>query len=128
MTKSIKIKIEDKAVLNALKKASPEITRAAQGAIIDVNSSVVQKARAVHRFDRKTGDLQKATKQFEESANTFGVHIDETIASYGKYIHDGQRGWAPDRFLTNAFERAINTKKYSKKIVERVNRVLGRLF
>lgn len=128
MTKSIKIKIEDKAVMKALDEAKPAIIRAAQGAIIDVNASVIRSAKTNHRYKRRSGDLQKATKQFEESSNTFGVHIDETIAKYGQYIHDGFKTWASDPFLTKAFNRAIDKKKYSKKIVERVNRVLAKVF
>lgn len=78
-------------------------------------STVQYIAKAVHRFQstsgrRPTGRYYKNTHRLERSVqvemtDTGGrVYLDEGIADYGIYVHEGQRSWSPDQFVYDAFE------------------------
>lgn len=77
----------------------------AEASLMEVMSSGVkdmqQYARSNHRFKRRTGSLIDAI-----SSDSFGlsgrVYIDDLIAYYGVYVHEGQRSWAPDQFIYKA--------------------------
>lgn len=77
----------------------------AEASLMEVMRSGVegmrQYARSHHRFNRRTGSLIQAM-----SAEAFGlsgrVYIDDLIAYYGVYVHEGQRSWAPDQFIYKA--------------------------
>lgn len=77
----------------------------AEASLMEVMSSGVkeiqQYARSHHRFQRRTGALIDAI-----SSESFGlsgrVYIDDIIAYYGVYVHEGQRSWAPDQFVYKA--------------------------
>jgi hypothetical protein len=72
-------------------------------------------ARQIHRFQatpgkrpngryyRNTGRLERSVQVHMESDGG-SVYLDEGIADYGKYVHEGQRSWAPDQFVYDAFE------------------------
>jgi HK97 gp10 family phage protein len=60
-------------------------------------------AKKQHRYHRQSGKLERAIKV--ELTNTGGsVYIDDGIAPYGKYVHNGTRKWDSDPFLTEAFD------------------------
>ena len=77
---------------------------------------VVQKtARTFHRFQstsgrresgryyRNTGRLEKSVK-VEMTDDGGRVYLEEGIADYGIFVHDGQRSWEPDQFVYEAFD------------------------
>lgn len=81
-----------------------------------VQLGVVQKtARTFHRFQsesgrrpsgryyRNTGRLERSV-QVEMTDDGGRVYLDEGIADYGVYVHEGQRSWEPDQFVYEAFE------------------------
>lgn len=72
-------------------------------------------ARTTHRFmstpgRRPTGRYYRNSGHLEDSirvkieSDGGRVYLEESIADYGKYVHDGQRSWAPDPFVYDAFE------------------------
>jgi hypothetical protein len=68
-----------------------------------VNSIKVE-AQRHHRYHRKTGRLERAIRATTD-ADSGQVYIDEGLASYGRYVHDGTRKWDSDAFITDAYER-----------------------
>lgn len=58
-------------------------------------------ARLYHRYTRRTGNLESATKSSKTSTGGT-VYIDDGQAIYGKYIHEGFKSWAADPFLYDA--------------------------
>jgi len=70
-------------------------------------------AKSNHRFQSRSGKLL-ASIGVKLSDTISEVGIDPSL-EYGKYVHDGQRSWAPDQFIYNAakeqdkqLERALN--------------------
>jgi hypothetical protein len=72
-------------------------------------------ARMTHRFQstpgrRPTGRYYRNTGALEDSirvkmeSDGGRVYLEEGIAPYGKFVHDGQRTWEPDQFVYDAFE------------------------
>lgn len=64
---------------------------------------VKQAARSNHRFESRTGNLERAIKN-NKTADGGSVYVDESIAPYGKYVHDGHRSWAADNFIEDNFD------------------------
>lgn len=81
-----------------------------------VQLGVVQKtARTFHRFQstsgrRPTGRYYRNTHRLEKSIqvemsdNGGRVYLDEGIADYGVYVHEGTRTWDPDQFVYESFD------------------------
>jgi hypothetical protein len=63
--------------------------------------SIAEYAQENHRFDSQTGNLISAIKS-EMYGLSGRVYIDDYIADYGKYVHDGFKTWAPDTFVYDA--------------------------
>lgn len=59
-------------------------------------------ARNHHRFSSRTGNLVAAIEN-KMRYLTGEVYIDDLLAPYGVYVHNGQRSWRPDPFITRAF-------------------------
>lgn len=59
-------------------------------------------AKSNHRFTSRTGNLISAIRS--DIYNLSGrLYIDDFLCSYGKYVHNGQRSWAPDQFIYDAY-------------------------
>lgn len=63
-------------------------------------------AKTHHRFKSRTGSLIDSISS-EVYGLTGRVYIDDFIASYGVYVHEGQRSWAPDQFIYGAVSRML---------------------
>lgn len=59
------------------------------------------RAKVLHRFRSRTGSLVAAIES-ELYGLSGRVYIDDILAPYGKFVHNGQRTWAPDPFVYNA--------------------------
>lgn len=84
----------NKKVEQILKRDITKITKAAE-----------KQAMTQHRYKRRTGKLQYATRGYVKDLTSI-LMIDGRIAPYGYYVHEGQRSWAPDRFLIKAGDKA----------------------
>ena len=91
--------------VSALNKLSDLLGSRLESALKEQADTIEKQARTVHRYQKRTGKLQQATVA-EATRSEITGYLDEGIAHYGKYVHDGQRSWAPDPFLDNAFHGA----------------------
>lgn len=80
-------------------------------------------ARNNHRFESRTGTLESAIVGTSDNLDG-SLFIDDNQAPYGKYVHDGQRSWAPDPFITEAVDARIDeiTEKVSDAIQDAIDR------
>jgi len=124
---TIKINIDSSAFEGALSKVGPDIDKAVFSAIAKTNTTVIRAARTHHRHKTRSGTLNKSIMP-TKSLKSRGVTLKKNIAKYGELIHDGFKGWAPDPFLTNAFESSWRKNRYKKNIIFNINRVLKRVF
>ena len=98
----------DNAISEAIKQAAPLIQN---------------EARSNHRYKSHTGNLIRATK-VQTTKTLAKAYIDDSMAKYGKYIHDGKGRWAPDPFLDNAIQS--NLDKIDSIIANSIDRNLKR--
>lgn len=60
-------------------------------------------AKSNHRFSSRTGNLLSAIRS--DIYNLSGrLYIDDFLCDYGKFVHNGQRSWAPDQFIYDAYD------------------------
>jgi hypothetical protein len=105
-------------------------------------SWVVSQAKSHHRFQSHTRMLEKsivandenrlsAYMAFSPGGSTSlmaEAHLDDGIAFYGKYVHEGQkaarfkRPWKPDQFLFNALE--FRSKYIDKNLENAINEAI----
>lgn len=64
-------------------------------------AAVQATARRDHRYIRRTGKLLRSVRM-ETNTDGGSVYIDEGLAPYGKYVHDGTRHISSDPFLYEA--------------------------
>ena len=65
--------------------------------------AVQRTAQQRHRFTRRTGKLERSIRT-ETTKDGGTVYLDEGIANYGKYVHQGFGSWSADKFLDVAAE------------------------
>ena len=97
----------------------------------------IDSARA-HRYTMRTGNLNRSIHHYSGISNQgtlfgkiglSGFSKDRKIDSkfgvkYGIFVHEGQRSWAPDRFITDNFESNKSTIKGF--ISEALKKIVGR--
>lgn len=126
----LEIKITSNTLDQALKKLPFELERELQRASKREAVKVEEVAKSKHRFTTRTGKLVKSIKGYGGAEVTqskgflgFGKksRLDTEVrvvlhdeghplgTEYGKYVHNGQRSWMPDRFVTDAIERRKNS-------------------
>jgi hypothetical protein len=82
-----------------------EVPDYAEASLMEVMRSGLTKmesyAKRHHRFKSRTGALISSI-----SSEIYGLsgrlYIDDFIAPYGVFVHEGQRSWAPDQFIYEA--------------------------
>ena len=82
----------------------PDYATEAVERVLSLGVSKMQRyAETHHRFNSRTGTLVSAI-----SSQVYGLsgrlYIDDFLAPYGHYVHNGQRSWSPDPFITDAFD------------------------
>lgn len=92
-------------------------------AIYPYLSGVSRDAKTIHRYKRKTGKLERGVRE-ERRKDGGSVFVDDTYAHYGKYVHMGQRSWAPDEFVFRAGD--ANERDLDNLIDKAVDDVLKR--
>lgn len=88
-------------------------------------SRIQRRAKILHRFRNRTGNLVSAIES-EVYGLSGRVYIDDMLAPYGKFVHNGQRTWAPDPFIYDAVaeledELTTSLKKTLEKTIEKNN-------
>lgn len=79
--------------------------------MITQTTLVQREARQHHRYNSQSNNLERSVTKKVPSSGTSGlVYLEDGIAKYGKYIHEGWhsrkgkrvKGWRADRFLDKA--------------------------
>jgi len=98
----VTIKTNAAQFTKAIDKLGKEFVDKAEKGIVEIYvKNIVPQAKASHRFTSRSGRLEQAI-QGTLAGSKGEALINNSIASYGKYIHEGHRSWSPDRFLTKA--------------------------
>ena len=93
-------------------------------AVEDATELVTIQAKNNHRFNSRSGNLERSIKAELRDLDSFAF-VDDSQAVYGKWIHDGFRTWAPDEFMTDALER--KKQEILRLINNAVNRAVRRV-
>lgn len=89
--------------------------------IENVSLDIVLEAKAHHRFEPRSGNLEKSIRNVisvDQGKITSTFDLNDRIANYGNRIHRGFKTWKPDPFLENAFNSKIKSLK--KLIKEKI--------
>lgn len=105
MSPTLKIEVDKKQLLAALAKSPETLEKNIGIALKEEMVSVVEESRNTHRFVTRTGMLDRSQQVRQLAPMTVEGFLDEGIASYGVYVHEGHGTWAPDRFLFDSFTR-----------------------
>jgi len=92
------------SVVSKFKRFPEVLNRELRTAIKEWLTSVQVEARLVHRYTTRTAALDRSIQAKMEKDGGV-VYLEEGIARYGQYIHEGFKRWAPDPFLIDAGER-----------------------
>jgi len=131
VSRSIKLKVSDGsiAMLNTISDKCPDVLRRHISNAMRSGMALVQTdARTTHRWNTVSGDLSRAiTSGLEDDGGFTGfVEIDESVAPYGKYLHEGYKGREADPWVQDAFDK--NTSKLEDKIKLAIERAFDELF
>lgn len=79
-------------------QAAPEMTRNTTATALGKSARAVQEyARAKHRFISRSGALERSVDYtVNAEAMEAQVYLDQSVAFYGLFIHDGTGTWGPD--------------------------------
>jgi hypothetical protein len=74
-----------------------------------------QMAKAIHRFKNRTGKLERSikTRVYKYQGK---IYIDDNIAPYGIYVHEGHGTWLPDRFIDDSVDQEYLQQLINKNI------------
>ena len=118
----IKLKIESNINFKSLDK---DISKNVNIALTKIGIKVSNEAKRAHQYQNGTGNLRAATTYWlNKSLSKLRVFIDEDKADYGKYIHNGFKGWSPDRFIDNAIlkHRVWINKMVDKAVADAIKK------
>jgi len=98
----LSIEIDTSEVVGALNALTTELEEAIMKEAIEPYLLNVQStARSSHRFNSRTGNLERSIQVSMDSTGG-SVYVSEGSAPYGKYVHNGHKTWSPDTFLDDA--------------------------
>jgi hypothetical protein len=99
------VTVDSKQVEDGLNRLSSTLeSSVVQKAVQPVLKQIQVEAQRHHRYTRRTGRLERSIRS---TMNRTGgeVFIDDSMADYGKYVHEGFKSWNPDKFLYQAAEK-----------------------
>lgn len=99
----LNVEIDAKELLS-LTNINKKIEQALRRDLKKINKAAEKQAMTAHRYKRRTGKLQYATRGYVKDMTSV-LMVDGRIAPYGLFVHEGQRSWAPDRFITRAGDK-----------------------
>ena len=92
-------------VSDGFKKLSDTLINSIAKSAIHPELKVMQiGARRVHRHKRQTGKLERSIKITRRPDGGM-LYADDSQAVYAKFVHMGQRSWAPDEYIFDSFKR-----------------------
>ena len=121
MATTLKVSVDTRQLLAALKKAGKETAKELRKAMGEQMEGVKQEASRTHRFRVRSNNLVRSiTPRVSRNGLQVLVELNEGVAKYGRFIHDGFKSWAPDQFLY----KALRTQK--RKIVQGISNGIAR--
>jgi phosphoribosylaminoimidazole-succinocarboxamide synthase len=115
---SLSMSIDSKELTDSLLKVSNTLEENITVEMNKISDVIIKEAKTSHRFKSKTGNLVEATKKelgIDRKSVQALYTIDDVKAPYGKYIHDGKKGWSADKYLENS---VVRNEKNIEKAVE----------
>ena len=97
----LKIRTDTRDVDKGLQSLSRSLSVGFEKGLSGLARKVEQRARTRHRYKDRTRKLERATT-VESAVDGLRAEISNTLAPYGKNIHEGFGTWAPDPFLADA--------------------------
>lgn len=85
-----------------------------QNIIEKISLEIVLEAKANHRFISRSNNLERSiinTLIIKKNKIISNFKLDNRIANYGKYIHNGFKSWKSDLFLENAINNSVKNLK-----------------
>jgi len=70
----------------------------------DISNRLLLTAKNDHRFTSRSGRLISAIKIKGSLDKGLELYLDENIADYGRYVHDGQKSWKRDSFIEHSLK------------------------
>jgi hypothetical protein len=119
---NLNITVDNHQLLAALAKAPDEMEKNVGIALKEEMIAVLEESRNTHRFVTRTGMLDRSQQMRQLAPMSVEDYLDEGIASYGVYVHEGHHSWPPDQFLYDSFNRHIDS------ITDGVEKALNKTF
>ena len=102
----IKFEIDGAKVLAALERAPNAFKKQTRLAFKKQMTKIQRDAKLNHRFQTHSAKLEKSIRTEVDPDGAWGrVYLEEGIAPYGKWVHDGHGSWKPDKFINQAFRK-----------------------
>jgi len=101
----------DTSALDDLDKYPSRLTNAIRAEMQRQMDETISYAKVHHRHETRTGRLNDAIAgKVDQDGLGAEIYFDSSKygSKYAKYVHDGHRGWAPDRFLDEAVQDREN--------------------
>ena len=103
----LEVKLDDSQLPASLNKLAgnffDDIVEEAVHTYLD---QVAKTAKRSHRYKRRTGALERSIRT-DKHDNGGSVYIDDSIAPYGEYVHDGTKHIIADPFLMDAEDNRL---------------------
>lgn len=93
---AISLSLDYKSLLSVA-QAAPDMFRNTMGLALGKSARAVQAyARATHRFTSRSGNLERSVDYTVDADNlTATIELDQAVAFYGLFIHEGTGTWGP---------------------------------
>lgn len=121
---SFRIRTKKNEVSESIKRISRSFNNDAFEIISNGMTDTVLEAKATHRFTARSGNLERSViSEMKRSDKDIqgSVLLKDSIALYGKYIHNGFKSWSPDPFLR------ISTEKFFPLIINEIKAKIEQL-
>jgi serine/threonine protein kinase HipA of HipAB toxin-antitoxin module len=122
---NLKITVDAKGLMAALTKEPETLEKNVGIALKEEMIKVIDESRNTHRFVIRTGMLDRSQQMRQLAPMSVEDYLDEGIASYGVYVHEGHGSWKPDRFLYDAFKRHVDS--ITKAVENAINKTFKQL-
>lgn len=90
-------------VISDIKSLPKAIDDAVDSKLKVVASNIANMARGNHRFQNRTGRLERSIK-VNQIDNGIHAYLDTGVADYAGYVHNGTASRPPDPFLQQAVQ------------------------
>lgn len=102
----MRLTLKNLGVLRDFARAAKAVSGSLHIERVKLGKEAVAYARAHHRFENRTGRLRSAVNS-NVLKDTVRVRINDRLAPYGKYLHNGTRHIADDPFVEKAVEKVF---------------------